>query len=245
MSGLFISFEGTDGAGKSTIARQVADRLKAQEPAIVFLEKNNPPLTSGYAMYHMTRLREVLWQYEPTAPLTELGDQHWLSLIASWFFAVQHCALAPLLDADRIVICDGWYYKYLARFLLKAEPVRAQSRQLFSMLAKPDFAIILDVDPKVALSRKRVLRPSETGALESGRTGAPGDFITYQARVRESLFTCCDVPFRRVDTTTLPIAAVVDRASAAIEEALFGATAPTERNSLGTARFSSAHVSRE
>lgn len=216
MNGVFVCFEGTDGAGKSTIARQVADRLTTPRSRIVFLEKNSPTVESGYATYHLTRLREVLWHYEPTAPLSELGDQHWLSLIASWFFAVQNCTLKPLLESAHTVICDGWYYKYLARFLLKAEPVSTQSRTLFSFLEKPDYVILLDVEPRVAMSRKAALRPSESGALETDPTARIGGFIEYQSRVRQSLLTCCDCEHAVIDTTELSVGAVVERAASTL-----------------------------
>lgn len=67
---IFIAFEGTDGAGKSTIARATFDRVIESRPnKITYIDKNRPPVSSGYAEFHMSRIREILWDYPDNAPL--------------------------------------------------------------------------------------------------------------------------------------------------------------------------------
>ena len=107
--GCFLVFEGPDGAGKALIAREVAAALSRGGRKVVSLQKSHPPSDSGYAAYHFARLREVLWEYEPTAPLATMGDQHWMLLIASWFHALDFYAIQPRLADGQTVLIDGWY----------------------------------------------------------------------------------------------------------------------------------------
>src|SRR5580658_8507772 len=95
--GLFITFEGLDGSGKTTQSRRLAAWLKSRFPA------QEPVLTrqpGGTAMGD--RLRALLLDSRQTglAPMTEMA----------LMFADRAQAIAeviqPALDQGRIVICD-------------------------------------------------------------------------------------------------------------------------------------------
>jgi thymidylate kinase len=217
---IFIAFEGTDGAGKSTIARATFDRVFESHSKIDYIDKNRPPVSSGYTEFHMSRLREVLWDYPDNAPLDQLGDSHWISLISAWFHATDYAAIRPLISSGISCIADGWYYKYLARFLLKDKNLAEEALTTFSTIRKPDAIIFLDVDPALAAQRKGAFRLSESGAYDGGNEDRLKSFIAYQNRVRSSYEQCGMANCVRIDTTDLCEEAVLDRAVSAVQSVL-------------------------
>ncbi|MGF6557819.1 dTMP kinase [Pseudomonas sp. S30_BP2TU TE3576] len=219
---IFIAFEGTDGAGKSTVARATYDKILKSHAALQYIDKNRPPVSSGYSEFHMSRLREVLWDYPDQAPLEQLGDRHWLALITAWFQATDYGAIRPLVDSGMSCIADGWYYKYLARFLLKNEDLAEEALVVFSTIRKPDFVIFLDVDPVLAAQRKESFRLSESGAYDGGNEDRIQSFIEYQNRVRSSYERCGLESWVRIDTTDLSEEAVLDKAVSAVRNILNG-----------------------
>lgn len=217
---VFIAFEGTDGAGKSTIARAAFDKILESHSRINYIDKNRPPVSSGYTEFHMSRIREVLWDYPDNAPLDQLGDKHWISLISAWFHATDHAAIRPLIDSGISCIADGWHYKYLARFLLKNRELAEEALTIFSTIRKPDAVIFLDVDPILAAQRKGSLRLSESGAYDGGNEDRLNSFIAYQNKVRSSYEQCGLANWVRIDTTDLSEEAVLDRAVNAVQNIL-------------------------
>ena len=211
-----IAFEGTDGAGKSTIARATYNKVCENHPRLRFIDKNSPPVPSGYSEFHMSRLREILWDYPDNAPLEQLGDRHWLNLITAWFQATDYAAIRPILESGGSCITDGWYYKYLARFLLKDSILSDEAIAFFTTIRKPDAVIFLDVDPIVAAKRKGTLRLSESGAYDGGSNNRVNSFIAYQNRVRYSYAQCGMANCIKIDTTDLSEEAVLDKAINAV-----------------------------
>lgn len=213
---LLIAFEGADGAGKSTIARATYDKVFERNPSLKFIDKNSPPVPSGYAEFHMARIREILWEYPDGAPLEQLGDPHWLYLITAWFHATDHAAIKPLIESGMHCIIDGWYFKYLARFLLKNSVLAEDAITAFTTIRKPDAVIFLDVDPVIAAKRKGTFRLSESGAYDGGDNDRLNSFIAYQNRVRSSYQLCGLENCVTIDTTDLSEEAVLDKAVSAV-----------------------------
>jgi dTMP kinase len=92
MSGLFISFEGIDGAGKSTHIERLAQQFKAQGRAVVLTrEPGGTPLAE--------RLRQMVLN-DPMDPMTE----------ALLVFAARRDhigqVIAPALERGDVVLCD-------------------------------------------------------------------------------------------------------------------------------------------
>lgn len=200
----FIAFEGNDGSGKSTTAKLVADQLRAEGRDIFFLDKNCPTFHTGYAAYHMGKIREILWDYDDNAPLEILGDKHWIDLIAAWFHGVENCVVLPCLERGQSVIADGWIAKYLARFLLKDRKIAECATAVFSQVMTPDAVIFLDVQPQIAFERKKSTKRSERGELD-GASDGQGSFIDYQSSVRNKLRSLEDDSWAYIDTSTLNV----------------------------------------
>ena len=104
MSGLFITFEGTEGSGKSTQIEILAQRLQAEGYAMrKFREPGGTPI--GEELRHILKHSHV--NHAMTAE-TEL-----LLMNASRAQLVGE-AIRPALEADSIVLCDRYYDSTLA-----------------------------------------------------------------------------------------------------------------------------------
>jgi len=181
---LFLSFEGIDGAGKSTQIRRLSGRLQnAGREVVCTVEPGGTRIG--------TRIREVL--LDPSTP--ELSPTTELLL----YFAARaqnvDQVIRPALERDAIVISDRFTdsslaYQGAARGLGE-DLVMALDRVACRGL-KPDLTIFLDID--LATSEARVLSKDR---LE----GEPEEF---RRRVREaymSLVKRDPQRFRRIDGT--------------------------------------------
>jgi dTMP kinase len=145
-AGLFIAFEGGEGAGKSTQVRLLADQLRAAGyDVVVTFEPGATPIGA--------RLREVLLARESVelAPVAET-----LLYAAD---RAQHVAevVRPALARGAVVITDRYVdstyaYQGAGRALPDSEVRRLSAWATAGLL--PDLTIVLDVAPEVGLSRR-------------------------------------------------------------------------------------------
>jgi len=141
--GLFITFEGVEGAGKSTLIREVALRLSTQWKREVIMTRE--PGGSRVA----EKIRSVILG-EPMHPKTEL----FLYEAAR----AEHLAqtILPALDAEKIVLCDRYADSSLA-YQAHARGLNWEDVKKLNTLAtgglKPDLTVMLDVDPALGLAR--------------------------------------------------------------------------------------------
>jgi dTMP kinase len=161
---LYIALEGSDGSGKSTVARALAVRLEADgETVEVVREPGGTPLGEV--------VRELVL------------DSDRLDVWAEVFlFAAQRAELAreviaPALERGTWVISDRTYYSSIAyqgrgRGLGEGRIREINELGLDGVL--PHYVFVLDVDPKEALDRQD--RPD--------RIGKEG--VEFQTRVREA-----------------------------------------------------------
>lgn len=154
---LFISFEGGEGAGKSTLIRRLeSEFLKHSLPVVITREPGGSALGE--------EIRKVLLHtHSSIAPMSEL-----LLFLAS---RAQHIeeVIAPALKQGKIVLCDRFNdstvaYQGIARDL-GMEKVESLC-QLVCGNCVPDLTLVLDLDPQEGLKRahrdQRVLDRLET-----------------------------------------------------------------------------------
>jgi dTMP kinase len=183
----FITFEGMDGAGKTSTSEAVAHVLVSNSYPVIFLDKKTAGLEHPYLIEHADTLRNLIWGYPSTAPIEGLGDPHWLHLMASWFYLIDETVVRPALATRKIVIVDSWAGKFLARFALKNTTGWEHARQTFSALTQPNLTLFLDVDPVVAAARKREFTIAECGNLDGYIGTTTVNFIAYQSRIQSTL----------------------------------------------------------
>lgn len=150
MSGRFITFEGIDGAGKSTHVESVAQRLRERGADLVQTrEPGGTPLAES--------LRD-LFLHQDMDGLTEA-----LLVFAARRDHVQR-VIAPALAAGRTVLCDRFTD---ASFAYQGGG-RGMDLQVLGTLAQwvqqgrePDLTFWFDVDPAIAAGRRAQARDAD------------------------------------------------------------------------------------
>lgn len=145
MPGIFLTFEGGEGAGKSTQIKKLAHRLeKAGHEVVITREPGGSP--GAEAIRHML----LNGAAEPFGSRTEV------MLFAAARLDHMRETILPALIRDAIVLCDRFYDS--TRAYQGAE--QGVSKELLSTTEAlavggyhPDLTIILDIDPKLGLER--------------------------------------------------------------------------------------------
>jgi dTMP kinase len=148
--GRFITFEGIDGAGKSTQIQVVADTLRARGIELVITrEPGGTPLAES--------LRNLVLN-EPMDAATET-----LLLFAARSDHLER-VLRPALAAGRWVLCDRFTdatYAYQAGGRgVPAERIATLEQWVHPDL-QPDLTLLFDVPPEVAAQRLTQARPAD------------------------------------------------------------------------------------
>lgn len=168
--GLFITFEGGEGAGKTTLIESIVRILN--ERGLHVLKTREPGGT-----YIGEEIRRILLDNSSphrVSPYAELA-----LFLAS---RSQHIGevIGPALSAKKVVLCDRFNdssiaYQGVARGL---GPDRvADICQFFSEGLEPNLTLYLDIDPKVGLLRAKRERPSDRIEAED---------IRFHQQIREA-----------------------------------------------------------
>ncbi len=167
MPGLFVAFEGPEGAGKSTQLRLLNDRLRANGIGpLVTKEPGGTPVGG--------RIRSLV--LDPALSMVPLSE--FLLYTASRAQLVAE-VLCPALEAGRLVLCDRFTgasvaYQGYGRGL-PLELIHTFSQQATGGL-KPDLTLLFDLEPEVGLAR--VARRGQKDRLEQAD-------LSFHKRVRE------------------------------------------------------------
>lgn len=171
MSGLFITLEGGEGAGKSTFLRNLMPQLEQLNHSHREILITREPGSSSIG----DKLREIL--------LSDSGTPISAETEALLFAAdrAQHMSekIEPVLANNGIVICD--------RFMDSSYAYQGVARGLGSFITdlsvwaikgrKPDLTILLDIDPVIGIQRKHDQKELNRMELES---------IDFHRQVRDS-----------------------------------------------------------
>jgi dTMP kinase len=145
--GYFITFEGIEGAGKSTQARRLFEVLQARGYPVVLTREPGGTMVGD-------AVRNVLANpaYSDMTPLAEL-----FLFSAS---RTQHVdkVIRPALEEGRIVICDRFFdatvaYQSYGRGIPLSQVL--QINQMASWNTRPDLTFLLDIEPSAGLNRVR------------------------------------------------------------------------------------------
>lgn len=168
MSGLFITFEGVEGCGKTTQIARLRDHLESRGFSVVVTRE-----PGGAAISEAIRTILLDPAHTEMAPMTEL-----LLYAAA---RAQHVAerIQPALDEGRVVLCD--------RFADSTTAYQGAARHLDTALMHtlheaatgglwPDLTILIDVPVEVGL--KRAARARQSDRIEN-------ESLAFHERVRQ------------------------------------------------------------
>jgi dTMP kinase len=170
--GLFIAFEGGEGAGKSTQVRRLSEVLQAAgHDVVVTAEPGATPVGA--------RLRTVLLDHS-SAGLTPVAE-------AMLYAAdrAQHSTdvIRPSIERGAIVVTDRYIDSSIAYQSGGRELPESDVRRLSTWATgglRPDLTVLLDVDPAVGLARAERIGPADR--LES-------EALEFHRRVRRCFLT--------------------------------------------------------
>lgn len=152
LPGLFLTFEGIDGSGKSTQCRKLADQLRTQGYDVVLTRE--PGGSPG-----AEEIRRLVLEGDPDrwSAETEL-----LLFMAARRDHLERTIL-PALKAGKIVISDRFadssrMYQGLSRGNLRAA-VDTLHRLMIGR--EPDLTILVDMDPEIGLARAKGRQTAE------------------------------------------------------------------------------------
>jgi len=145
VSGLFITLEGPEGAGKSTNREYLAEHLRAKGVDVVLTrEPGGTPLAE--------RIRELL-----LAPSEELMDAD-TELLLVFAARAQHLAqvIRPALARGAVVLCDRFTdatYAYQGGGRGLSVSRIATLEQFVQGALRPDLTLVFDLPVEIGLSR--------------------------------------------------------------------------------------------
>lgn len=190
--GFFITFEGTEGSGKSTQVRMLSELLESKGIQCILTRE---PGGTDFA----ERIRDILKD-------TSLNKVLSLKTEALLFQAAraQHVfeKIRPALEKNKVVICDRFadsstVYQGIARGLGK-DKLEALNKFSTDNL-QPDLTLLLDIEPGIGLSRAHI---RENCSIQKDRFEEQD--LAFHIKIRESfLKLATDNPerFRVIDAS--------------------------------------------
>lgn len=193
-TGLFITFEGSEGCGKSTQIRRIAEKLRAGGREVISLrEPGGTPIGE--------RIRNLLQYDDDASAMTSEAE---LLLFAASRAQLVREVIRPALERGAVVLCDRFFdsttvYQGVARALPAAEVAAINVFAVGSTL--PDLTLLLDLDAaegrlRASLRKGPVDRMEQEGGefYEAVRCGYlelaqknPSRFVVIDASPDESV----------------------------------------------------------
>lgn len=142
--GLFLSFEGIDGSGKSTQARMLAETLKAQGHEVVLTRE--PGGSPG-----AEEIRRLVLEGDPDRWSAETE----ILLFTAARRDHMERRIIPAIEAGAIVICDRFADSTRVYQGVSRGDLRGVVDALHDLMIgrEPDLTLLIDMDPETGLSR--------------------------------------------------------------------------------------------
>ncbi len=170
-SGVFITFEGPEGSGKSTQIRQlVADLEATGRPVLLTREPGGTPAGDRIRGILLDRSSEMLEAETEMFLMLAQRTEHWRKVIK------------PARAAGRIVLCDRYFDSSLAYQGygrgIDIEAVRRLHIEFLGREFLPDLTVLFDLAPEKGLERVRTSGRGGPDRMES-------EDLAFHRRVRE------------------------------------------------------------
>lgn len=168
--GLFITFEGPEGAGKTTVIERIADKLHSEEKKVLTTREPG-------GIHIAEQIRKVI---------LDKGNTNMDARTEALLYAAarrQHLVekVEPALSEGYIVLCDRFVdsslaYQGYARGLGMEEVYQINQFAIGELM--PDQTYLLDIEPEIGLKRISKNRDREINRLDL-------ESVTFHQKVRE------------------------------------------------------------
>ena len=160
MSGYFITFEGSEGCGKTTQIEALAKAFNAMGKTAVVTREPGGTLIGE-------KIRNLL--QDPSYE-NEISDMTELLLFSASRAELIASCIQPALDRGEIVICDRFYDStYVYQGLGRAIDINTVKKlnQITVGTLKPDLTILLDLDAATGIQRAKNRQSGELDRIEN------------------------------------------------------------------------------
>ena len=176
-SNLFITFEGPEGAGKTTVIQKIAERL-AQENIDVLATREPGGIEIA------EKIRTIILNPAHTAMDERTEALLYAAARSQHYFE----KVRPALDAGKMVICDRFIdsslaYQGYARGIGVDEVLSINEFAIGKKL--PDITILFDLDPVIGLARIHAHSEREVNRLDV-------ESLAFHQKVREGYLQLVD-----------------------------------------------------
>lgn len=181
-SGLFISIEGGDGCGKSTLAEHLSKALEKMGHSVLRTrEPGGPPLSE--------KIREILLHPDAGCKIGEKAEL-FLYLAAR----AQHVeqTILPALRQGQVVVCERFHDSSVAYQGCGRHLGTHYVETLCKLVCdEPDVTLFLDLDPKEGLKRIKDKRKAAADRLEQ-------EELQFHQEVRQAYLHLADANPERI-----------------------------------------------
>lgn len=158
MTALFITFEGPDGAGKTSVLKAVAEQLQQNYPVMTTREPGGIEIAE--------KIREIILNPAHTAMDDRTEALLFAAARSQHFFE----KVEPALQEGKIVLCDRFIdsslvYQGIARGLGVEEVLAINEFAIGKRM--PDATILFDLPAEVGLARIQATRQDEVNRLDA------------------------------------------------------------------------------
>ena len=160
MSGYFITFEGSEGCGKTTQIEALAKAFNSMGKTVVITREPGGTLIGE-------KIRNLL---QDPSYKNEISDITELLLFCASRAELIASCIQPALDRGEIVICDRFYdstYVYQGLGLAIDMDTVEKLNQITVGTLKPDLTILLDLDTKIGIQRAKNRQSGELDRIEN------------------------------------------------------------------------------
>ena len=174
MSGLFIAFEGGEGAGKSTQAAILEAALQREGHQTALLREPGSTVLGDY-------LRQYLIGGQPVSPLAEL------LMFESARAELMAERVGPLLASGAVVIADRFAGSTIAYqgYGRGIDLSRIEWLNDFATAGRyPDLTVLLDIDPVIGLGRVNERQPQLALPMGDAPDRFEDETMAFHDRVR-------------------------------------------------------------
>lgn len=173
MAGVFISLEGIEGAGKTTLIQKMTAYFKDMGREVLLTREPGGSDLGG-------KLRSIILNAdEKICPASEL-----FLFLADRAEHVQSC-IKPALEQGKIVLCDRFADSTVAYQGYGRGMNIAQLKMLNDIATqglKPDLTLILDLDPQIGLARANARNKEQNLTVKEGRFEA--EALDFHRKIR-------------------------------------------------------------